>query len=561
MSQASRINKGGRAWKITLGVVVGLLVFLGALYAWDYFSNKDDVPRGTSVGGVEIGGMPHDEAEATLRNELGGVETEPVTVTAGEQGGELIPAESGLAIDWAATVAQTGTESANPIERIQGLFSTTEVSVVSEVDEAALAPQVDRVSEELSTDPTDGGLAIEGADVVRIDPVLGQTVDRDTLSAEVAEDWLNPEGINAPPVVVEPAINDEVIDEAADGPAAAAVSGPLVVNGQNDINGTIGEDRIGEIVTFENVEGSIEPRVNTEVATSILSEQLIDSETEPVNARIATDGSVTPHVDGTLIDWEATMAGFSDRVLSTDDREWDAEYEPTPAEYTTEDAENASFNQVVGEFTTTGFSAASGTNIGVMANEVNGAIVGPGETFSLNQHTGPRGLAQGYVESGIIENGRSSTGVGGGASQYTTTLYNAAYFAGMEDVAHTPHSYYISRYPAGREATIWEGSIDLVFRNTSDNPVRIESSVGDDSVTVRLMGVKTVNVESIDGGRWAETEPQVQEVSGENCIPSSGIPGFTTSDTRVITDLSGNELTRESQTTVYDPQPIVRCTG
>ena len=194
-----------------------------------------------------------------------------------------------------------------------------------------------------------------------------------------------------------------------------------------------------------------------------------------------------------------------------------------------------------------------------MASTVNGAIVNPGETFSLNGYTGPRGTAQGYVESGIILDGHADTAVGGGISQFATTLYNASYFAGMTDVAHTPHSYYISRYPAGREATVYEGAIDLQFRNDSPYPVRIATSVGGGEVTVSLMGVKTVTVDSINGGRWAETAPEPMSVPGSSCVPSSGTPGFTTSDTRVIYDLAGNELSRETQTTVYDPQPIVRC--
>ena len=170
-----------------------------------------------------------------------------------------------------------------------------------------------------------------------------------------------------------------------------------------------------------------------------------------------------------------------------------------------------------------------------------------------------RGTAQGFVESGIIIDGRGGTAVGGGISQFATTLYNASYFAGMTDVAHTPHSYYISRYPAGREATVYEGAIDLQFKNDSEYPVQISTSVGGGNVTVRLMGVKTVNVESVSGGRWATTEPQRMEVSGDDCSPSSGAPGFTTSDTRIISDLAGNEINRETQTTVYDPQPIVTC--
>lgn len=252
------------------------------------------------------------------------------------------------------------------------------------------------------------------------------------------------------------------------------------------------------------------------------------------------------------------MEGFDKRVTG-DDREWDATYKPDPAEFSTEDAENATFNDTVGEFTTGGFSSASGRNIQLVAQEVNGAVVNPGETFSLNGYTGPRGTAQGYVESGIIINGHSGSAVGGGISQFATTLYNAAYFAGMQDTAHTPHSYYISRYPAGREATVYEGAIDLQFTNTFNTPVQIETNFGGGEITVRLKGTKTVEVESINNGRWAKTEPQPRSVPGSDCSPSSGAPGFTTSDTRIIKDLSGKELSRETKTTVYDPQPIVRC--
>lgn len=556
MSQARNSN---RALTITLGVIVGLIVVLGALYAWDYVSTKGNVPRGTSVGGVDIGGMSHEEAERTLQTELGDAATKPVAITAGERHSQLVPAESGLAIDWTATVDQAGEESANPFTRLRGLFGTHEVGVVSQVDDAALNPQVDRVASELRTEPVDGSVSIAAGKVEKVDPVLGQQVDPQALIAEVSEDWLNPEGIEVEPQPVEPVINDDVIKSVVDGPAAAAIAGPLTVKGAGDVRAVIEPERVGEIITFANVEGRIVPEVNTETAGAILGEQLAATETEAQNARLGSDGSVTPHVDGTLVDWEATMANFPARVLGEQPREWDAAYKPDPAEFTTEEARSATFDQVIGEFTTSGYSENSGHNIATIAAQVNGAIVNPGETFSLNGYTGPRGLAQGYIASGIIENGRSAQGVGGGVSQFTTTLYNATYFAGLEDIAHTPHSYYISRYPAGREATIWDGGIDLVFRNTNSHPIRIETSVGGGDVTVKILGVKEVNVESSNGGRWATTEPQVQNISGASCVASSGIPGFTTSDTRTITDLSGNVIDRETQTWTYDPQPIVRC--
>ena len=190
---------------------------------------------------------------------------------------------------------------------------------------------------------------------------------------------------------------------------------------------------------------------------------------------------------------------------------------------------------------------------------VDGAVVAPGETFSLNGYTGPRGTAQGFVESGIILNGRADKAVGGGISQFATTLYNAAYFAGMDDVAHTPHSYYISRYPAGREATVYEGGIDLRFKNNTPNPVIIRTSANNSTVTVSLVGTKSVNVQSIPGARTNPTQPNTVEVHGPDCSPSSGVPGFTTTDTRVVTGLDGREISRTTTTTKYDPAPIVKC--
>ncbi|GGC74908.1 VanW family protein [Hoyosella rhizosphaerae] len=234
---------------------------------------------------------------------------------------------------------------------------------------------------------------------------------------------------------------------------------------------------------------------------------------------------------------------------------------PTPGPQQQPPAERPGPNQVIGEFTTSGFAADSGHNIRRVAQQVNGAVVRPGATFSLNGYTGPRGTAQGYIEAGVISDGRPGKAVGGGISQFATTLYNAAYFAGMQDVESHPHSYYISRYPAGREATVWQGVLDLKFRNNSPGDVRIEAFADNHSVTIRIWGTKTVNVESVNGGRWNYTQPRtINLTAGPNCIPSSGAPGFTTNDTRIIRNArTGAEISRQTRTVVYDPIPIVNC--
>ncbi|MCT1695603.1 VanW family protein [Corynebacterium sanguinis] len=540
-------------------MLLGVLAVLLAIYLADLAMNRGNVPRGTAVGGVEIGGMSHDEATAKLEAELGETASNPVTVKAASQSSQLVPAESGLGIDWEATVASAGEESANPFTRLAGLFRTREVDIVSTVNEAALTPQLERVAGELHLDPADGAIAIEGGEAKVTEPVPGQEVDKTELFERVTTGWLNPDGVEVEPREIEPAIGDQAIKEALDGPVKAALSGALTLHGRDGVDGVIAQERIGEVVQFPNVDGKIAPEVNVESAQGILGEQLAATETQMKNARVLPGGGVEPSVDGSIIDWEAAMDGFDERLIGSAERTWDAQYKARPADFTTEEAQRATFDQVVGSFTTGGYSGASGTNIATVARVVNGAIVNPGETFSLNGYTGARGAAQGYVESVIIENGRPGKGVGGGISQFATTLYNAAYFAGMTDVASTPHSYYISRYPAGREATVYEGAIDLQFRNDSPHPVKISTSVGGGEVTVSLMGTKTVEVESINGGRWAYTSPKPVTVTSGDCIPSGGAQGFTTSDTRIVRDLSGNEISRNTSTTVYDPQPIVRC--
>lgn len=559
-------------------MLLGTLAVLIAVYVADLAMNRGNIPRGTEVGGVAIGGMSPEDARAKLQEELGGARDTPVDVEAGDKRASFVPAAAGLGIDWQGTIDAAGPQSANPVTRLRRLFVTHEVDVVTAVDEAKLNPELERLGRELHADPVDGTIAIEGGRAVTTDPKAGQDVDPAQLRERVTSQWLRKDGVEAETVPIEPAVDKAALEAAREGEVRAALDGPLTVRGQaaggeagegaggaggegagGPVAASIPQDRLGEVVQFPVVDGVLTPRVDTEAAQAILAEQLAPTEREMQNARVLAGGGVQESVDGTRVDWEATMRDFPDRVLGKAPRDWDATYAAVPATFTTEMARNATFNEVVGSFSTGGYSGASGTNIALVAQTVNGAIVNPGETFSLNGYTGARGPAQGYVESGIILNGRADKAVGGGISQFATTLYNAAYFAGMTDVAHTPHSYYISRYPAGREATVYEGAIDLQFRNDSPYPVKIVTSVGGGEVTVSLMGVKTVSVDSVNGGRWAETQPKEQVISGPDCIPSSGIPGFTTSDTRIISDLSGNTLSQETQTTVYDPQPIVRC--
>ena len=244
----------------------------------------------------------------------------------------------------------------------------------------------------------------------------------------------------------------------------------------------------------------------------------------------------------------------------TGDRKITATYVDQPAELTTEDVKNLGITGVIGEFTTRGFALDSGKNIRRAAQVINRMIVKPGETFSLNGATQPRNESNGYVEAGIISEGHASRGVGGGVSQIATTLYNAAYFAGMVDVQHQEHSFYISRYPPGREATVFDNKIDMKFRNDNPTGVMIQTAWTPDSITIRLFGTKRYEVTSTPGPRTKPTEPQKVTIDdGEPCAESKGAPGFTVTDTRTLKEISTGVVRNETRTVTYNPAPIVEC--
>lgn len=182
------------------------------------------------------------------------------------------------------------------------------------------------------------------------------------------------------------------------------------------------------------------------------------------------------------------------------------------------------------------------TNIHRIADAVDGAVVQPGETFSLNGHVGPRTTAKGYVVAGAIIGGEivccdHPANIGGGTSQFATTLYNAIFWGGYDDVYHQPHSLYFTRYPVGIEATLGYPGPDVQFRNDTLTPVSIDASYTSGSVTVRLYG-----------------NNEGREVNGYTTGSVSSKYGGTVTVTRTITHPNG-AYEREHWSHRYNPMP------
>ena len=163
---------------------------------------------------------------------------------------------------------------------------------------------------------------------------------------------------------------------------------------------------------------------------------------------------------------------------------------------------------VISEFTTYHpTNQARNINIDLIADMTDGAVVAPGGVFSLNDHVGQRTEAKGFGPAGAIIGGTvyccdHPANIGGGTSQFATTLYNAIFFGALEDVDHSPHSLYFTRYPVVREATLGFPGPDVVFRNDTVYPVTIDTSHTATSVTVRLIG----NNEQRQVSTWTDAD-------------------------------------------------------
>lgn len=541
------------------------VVVLASLYIADLTFTSGKVPRGVTAAGVPLGGLTPDAADQRLQSVVAPRAAQPIAVTMATVQAEVDPRRIGLTVDSRATVEQADTQPLNPVTRLMSLFVDTPIGVVTAVDEQALTATLEDLGASVAEDPVEGSVEFVDGEPVSSDPQNGRRLDVAAAAGVLVRDWALDEPLDLPMVALAPSTTDADVATAMDDVAIPAVSGPVRVDGDNDTRALLSEDVIAAALTFDTEDGRLSPVIDIDLIADALRPQLAASETPRRDADI--DFAVTPPVTvaeqtGRRVDYDATLADLVSVLSSTENREITAVYVDEEPALTVDELDELGPVEVIGEFQTSGFASSSGRNIRRAAQQIDGIVVRPGETFSLNGATNPRNAAAGYVEAGIIEDGRPATGIGGGVSQMATTLFNAAYFAGMEDIEHHEHSYYISRYPAGREATVFGDVLDVKFRNNGPTSVQIQTEWTSSSITARLVGIKRYEVTSEQSPRSRPTSPRTITIpSGEACSPSGGAPGFTITDTRTLREIATGETRTESHTVIYDPIPTVICGG
>lgn len=567
----SRTRSALRLTVVALAVVTGVLLLL---WVAAYVTAGAGVPKGTTVRGVPIGGLSAAAAEAKLERELADDVSADIPVTVGDDAFAVDPRDAGMAVDERATVEAAGGRTWNPIGLVKALSGGGELEPVVTIDDRALARAVDALAERADIKPADGAVWFSRGEVKTTPAVLGRVIDREQAVTSLRKSFLleeqRPVAIAAKSVTAR--IPQAEVDRAVREFAEPAMSAPvaLVVGGRTL---SIAPERIGPALRMTpDAKGRLEPSLDARKLKKLNAKLLDTVEADGRSATFRIVGGrpqVVPSRQGRIVDAIELKDAILPALTKTGAaRTATVTMRVSDPEVTTEQARALGVKQLVSEYTTyypSNFQPRL-TNIHRAADYMDNTLLLPGETFSLNGEVGQRTAARGFAAGYIISNGKLAVDYGGGVSQLATTTFNAAFFAGLEDVEHHPHSFYISRYPEGREATVAWGAKDLRFRNDSGKGIFITTSYTNSSVTVRIYGTKVYRIEATKGPRYdirpfkTVYNPKPRGTRPGDCVAQEGVVGFKVTVTRKFYLLGSGELVRtERFRTTYQPEDRLIC--
>lgn len=539
-----------RIWIIVIALPLFLVFLFASAYVFDQVSHRNRVARNVSVGGVAVGNLSEQEATDAVAAYETVLVTTPAEFLLGDQTVVLDPTEIDVSVDESAVVVtamqrgRTGSIVADFTEWWGSFRSQVEIAIPVSVDDEAIDVILTRWDTTAIDHPAyDGEVIVEQSVAVAQYPEAGTRIYHDAATPIVAATVSSPERDPAPLPLIDivPTLTTSSIDNAvAHANQLIGSEVTLLLEGSTERTLQVNTFELAAAMRTEIVENSrpsLQVSLDGESLLRSVQFRLPQFDTDPVDATFELiepegdeeEGEVIIHPSSPGVGVDRSLV--SERIVQAAVGNGIAEIPlmiREEATLTTEMAEEMGPFSKVSEFTTFHPCCQNrNTNINTLADEIDGALVMPGGTFSINDHAGKRTLEEGYVRAGAIINGvvsccDSPINIGGGTSQFATTFYNAVFFGCYEDVEHQPHSLYFSRYPLGREATLGFPKPDVIFRNDTGTPVLIDTSHTGGSITVAFYGntdgrectaessgrttVRTVRVITHDDGR-VEREP------------------------------------------------------
>jgi vancomycin resistance protein YoaR len=504
-----------RRWLLPL-LLVPVVLLVALVVAWAVDSSSGEVARNVELAGVPIGGLSEGELTGRVGEVAADFAAMPVELRGGDRTYTTTASELGLTVDEDATAAaalDVGTSTfplARPFVWARSLVATRDAPVQLQVGDELVASTLLALQGEDRTPPTEPSVEVVDGTLQVVPGVAGRGVDPDTLAQdlpgaalaaiEAGEDHI---ALDVEVGPLAPLASDDAA-RAAVAEAESLVGEPLEVVASGTPR-TIEPDGLRPWVRLASTpQGAVGIRLDEAAVASTLRRAFADVEGHPTDAGFTLEGG-RPVILRDRPGRVCCADGAATTILESlqgGTRTVQLALVEGPASFTAADAAEWGIEQPVGGnhawrsgapttagpgFTT--YHDAGGarvSNIHRMADLVRGAVIPPGGRFSINDHVGERTAEKGFVGAGAIRNGLHVTEIGGGVSQFATTLFNAAYFAGLPIDTYQAHSEYFDRYPRGREATMGFPAPDLAFTNNTPYGIMIWTSYTDSSLTVTL---------------------------------------------------------------------------
>ncbi len=484
----------GRKRRSLAGPIVIACAVVAVLVAADYLMNSGKIYRGVEVGDVALGGNTPAEAHQIVEERATGAleeiefsGPEQFTRTAKEMG---VRFNVEATVDEAYAVGREGNILERLRERARALV--VGVTIPPDVDyrPAQARAEVEEIAFQVNHEPKEASVNVYGSEVEVVGSREGYKLDPAATMESVnsaIEDMSGQARLVGE--VLGPGITTEEAEAAAE-KARQAVSEQLVFRAEGK-SWTLSPSDVGSALDVTKKDGEIDITLNQDRLKRHLAHVYADLNVKPVEASydFAANGSVIvkPSKEGQKIEEDKFLGAIEDGLFQ-DKREYEVPITVDKPTYTTTELESMKPTELQGSYrtnyqATTDQGRTRVENLKIASGAVSGTFIAPGETFSMLDYVA--GLD--YHETHVIVNGQETFADGGGLCQVTSTLYNAALYAGLEITERTPHYSQLPYIRPGMDATVWYGDLattaddlDMKFKNTTDGYVLIEEYVADD---------------------------------------------------------------------------------
>jgi vancomycin resistance protein YoaR len=544
-------------WQRTAVAIAGIGL-TGALLALAFAGSATKLPEGVQIANVSVGGMTPAQARRTLEARSRAVASRPVIFRAAGRRWKLTPKRLEISVNWRGAVSAALRQGEGPVP-VRGLrrlgvrLFGADVTPAAQAYDAALQFELDRIAAAVNRRHRDAALRLDGRTPVVVAGRTGAKLDRRAAARAIVQALSS---LQRPLTVDLPVrLDPQRVTAVQLRPAAAQVRTALSAPVQLVVEAArfdLRPFRLARLLDLPR-DGRTDVRIDGLAADPFFirldrsfARKAQDAQFAPISGGVR----LVPGRFGRSTDVPATAQAILRAALSPTHRVARLVVEKARPKLTTAEAKAMGIKQVVGSYTTIyGGIANRIHNVQLVAHLIDQHYIRPGEEFSFNKTTGVRDASKGFLEAPVIINGELQTGLGGGVCQVSTTVFNAAYEAGLKITARTNHALYISHYPLGRDATVNYPDTDLRFVNDTHHWLLLRTFVGASSLTVTLYGTDPNRKVVSEAAPLTQTGPvpvkQTLDSSllrGRQVVDVEGSPALATSVERKVYSATGKLL-------------------